>query len=56
MLYIEFKDGGTKIYKHEQFTDYEVRNNLLIVIKKIQWVGCYSMDDVKCFEYWDTEE
>ena len=54
-LYVEFVDGGTRIYKPNMFTDYEVRNGLLVVIKGIQWVGAYKMDSVKCFEYWSED-
>lgn len=47
MLTIIMKDGNIREYKQDEFTDYEWRKEIFIVIKGGQWIGMFNWDSVK---------
>lgn len=55
MLTIEFKDGNFKSYSEDDFTDYEYRKEVFVVMKNVQWIGIYSMDCIRAIEYKEVE-
>lgn len=52
MLEITFKDGATRQYKDNAFTDYEYLKDIFVVLMDAQWIGIYSMSEVKSIEYY----
>ncbi len=51
MLKIVFKNGETKKYKPDEFTDYYYDRKVFVVLKKKQWIGIYNIDCVASVEY-----
>ncbi len=47
MLTVVMKDGNIKEYKPNDFTDYEWRKEIFVVIKGNQWIGMFNWDSVK---------
>lgn len=54
-LDIVFKDGSSKTYKADQFTDYDYMKDVFVVLLNNTWIGIYSMDCVKYVEYYQLE-
>lgn len=50
MLTIMFRDGSSRTWKKDTYTDYEVTNGLFVVEKGMQWVGFYQLADIKYME------
>lgn len=47
---IVFKNGEVKIYGKEEYTDYKYCGAVFAVIKRNQWIGIYSMDEIRSIE------
>ena len=51
MLEITFKNGDYRSYSKDEYTDYRYYNNVFVVIKGSQWIGIYSMNEVRMIEF-----
>ena len=51
MIKIVFKDGSTRKYKKNDFTDYYYDKKVFVVINKKQWIGVYNIDCIATVEY-----
>lgn len=47
---IVFKNGDIKVYDVTEYTDYKYLGDVFVVIKKNQWIGIYSMSEIKSIE------
>lgn len=50
MLEITFKDGASRQYTEQAYTDYEYLKDIFVVLDGSQWIGIYSMSEVKSIE------
>lgn len=50
MLEITFKDGSSRQYTDKSYTDYDYLKDIFVVIRDTQWVGIYSMSEVRSIE------
>lgn len=55
MLRIVLKDGNIREYKGKQFTDYEWKKEVFIVINGNQWIAMFNWDCVKEVLFLDEE-
>ena len=56
MLTVIMKDGNIREYYESDFTDYEWRKEVFIVINGTQWVGMFNWDSVKEVHFVEMEE
>lgn len=47
MLTVVMKDGNIKEYGLGEFTEYEWRREVFVVIKGAQWIGMFNWDSAK---------
>jgi len=47
---IVFKNGDVKIYGPDEYTDYRYFKEVFVVLKRNQWIGIYSMDEIRSIE------
>ena len=52
MLEITFKDGSSRQYTDKSYTDYDYLKDIFVVIRDTQWIGIYSMSEVRSVEYY----
>ena len=51
MIEITFKNGDYRSYSKDEYTDYRYYKDVFVVIKGSQWIGIYSMDEVRMIEF-----
>lgn len=43
---IYWKDGRIDTWGKKEFTDYQYDGKCFIIIRKLQWVGIYNLDEI----------
>lgn len=51
MLEITFKNGDYRAYDKEDYTDYRYLGEVFVVIKGSQWIGIYTMSEIRAIEF-----
>lgn len=54
-LRVVLKDGNVREYKHDEFTDYEWKKEVFVVLKANQWIAMFNWDCVKEVLFLDEE-
>lgn len=47
MLRIVLKDGSIREYRHNEFTDYDWRKEVFVVLHGNQWIAMFNWECVK---------
>ena len=55
MLTVAMKDGNIKEYGLGEFTEYEWRREVFVVIKGAQWIGMFNWDSVKEVHFTESQ-
>ena len=50
MLEITFKNGDYRSYEADDYTDYRYYGDVFVVIRESQWIGIYSMSEIRMIE------
>lgn len=56
MLRIVLKDGSIREYKGKEFTDYEWKENIFIVLRNNQWIAMFNWNCVREVLFLDEED
>lgn len=56
MLRVVLKDGSIREYHKNEFTDYDWRKDIFIVLNNNQWIAMFNWDCVKEVLFLDEEK
>lgn len=45
MLYIKLKDGSIYKFKKNEFTEYEIKKDFVVVYNKDAWIGVFALSE-----------
>ena len=56
MIEITLTNGDVRHWYEDEYTEYDIKNKLFVVIKGDQWVGMYALDHIVAVEVKNENE